>query len=153
SPSPTSAAVVAQPPAAPARRPDERAVNGRTIGTYELGELLGEGGIGQVYAAQDRVLGRPVAIKMLRPELSRDRSLVERFYIEAKSLGNLNHTNITTLYALHAEGEDAFMVMELVHGVTLEALLRRAQRLGLRDSLASSRRRCDEIPRRWLANH
>jgi len=65
----------------------------------------------------------------------------------------MNHTNITTLYALHAEGEDAFMVMELVHGVTLEALLRRAQRLGLRDSLASSRRRCDEIPRRWLANH
>ncbi|MGC2415849.1 MAG: protein kinase, partial [Stellaceae bacterium] len=108
----------------------------RTIGTYELEGLLGEGGIGQVYAAQDKVLGRPVAIKMLRPELSRDSNFVDRFHIEAKSLGNLNHSNITTLYALHAEGDDAFMVMELVHGNTLEALLNRVHRLTLRDSLA-----------------
>ena len=111
-------------------------MSARTIGTYELEGLLGEGGIGQVYAAQDKTLGRPVAIKMLRPELSRDRNFVDRFHVEAKSLGNLNHSNITTLYALHAEGEEAFMVMELVHGFTLEALLARVQRLTLRDSLA-----------------
>jgi len=111
-------------------------MNARTMGTYELEGLLGEGGIGQVYAAQDKVLGRPVAIKMLRAELSRDSNFVDRFHIEAKSLGNLNHSNITTLYALHAEGDDAFMVMELVHGQTLEALLARVQRLTLRDSLA-----------------
>ena len=107
-----------------------------TLGNYELEGLLGEGGIGQVYAAQDKVLGRRVAIKMLRQELSRDHSFVERFYNEAKSLANLNHTNITTLYALHVEGGEAFMVMELVHGQTLEALLARAGRLTLRDSLA-----------------
>jgi serine/threonine protein kinase len=111
-------------------------MNARTIGNYELEGLLGEGGIGQVYAAQDKTLGRPVAIKMLRPELSRDKNFVDRFHVEAKSLGNLNHSNITTLYALHAEGEEAFMVMELVHGYTLEALLARVQRLTLRDSLA-----------------
>jgi eukaryotic-like serine/threonine-protein kinase len=111
-------------------------VNGHTIGTYELEHLLGEGGIGQVYAAQDRVLGRRVAIKMLRPELSRDRNFVERFYVEAKSLGRLNHTNITTLYQLHAEGDEAYMVMELVHGVTVDALLKQAQRFGVRDALA-----------------
>ncbi len=107
-----------------------------TLGNYELEGLLGEGGIGQVYAAQDKVLGRRVAIKMLRPELSRDRSFVDRFYNEAKSLANLNHTNITTLYALHVEASDAFMVMELVHGQTLEALLARVGRLTLNDSLA-----------------
>lgn len=111
-------------------------MNGQTIGPYELEHLLGEGGIGQVYAAQDRVLGREVAIKMLRPELSRDRNFVERFYVEAKSLANLNHTNITTLYQLHAEATDAYMVMELVRGVTLDALLKKAQRLCLRDALA-----------------
>jgi serine/threonine-protein kinase len=77
-----------------------------------------------------------VAIKTLRPELSRDRSFVDRFYNEAKSLANLNHTNITTLYALHAEGDEAFMVMELVEGQTLEAILARVGRLTLRDSLA-----------------
>jgi serine/threonine protein kinase len=111
-------------------------VSARTIGTYELAGLLGEGGIGQVYAAHDKVLGRRVAIKMLRPELSRDRNFVDRFYSEAKSLGNLNHTNITTLYSLHAEGDEAFMVMELVHGQTIEALLARVGRLTVRDSLA-----------------
>jgi serine/threonine protein kinase len=111
-------------------------VSVRTIGTYELAGLLGEGGIGQVYAAHDKVLGRRVAIKMLRPELSRDRNFVDRFYSEAKSLGNLNHTNITTLYSLHAEGDEAFMVMELVHGQTIEALLARVGRLTVRDSLA-----------------
>jgi serine/threonine protein kinase len=111
-------------------------VNGQTIGPYELERLIGEGGIGHVYAAQDRVLGRQVAIKMLRPELSRDRNFVERFYVEAKSLANLNHTNITTLYQLHADGDDAYMVMELVHGVTLDALLKKALRLNLRDALA-----------------
>ncbi len=111
-------------------------MSARTIGTYELEGLLGEGGIGQVYAAQDKVLGRHVAIKTLRPELSRDRNFVDRFYNEAKSLANLNHTNITTLYALHAEGDEAFMVMELVQGQTLEAVLARVGRLTLRDSLA-----------------
>jgi serine/threonine-protein kinase len=108
----------------------------RSIGAYELEGLIGEGGIGQVYAAQDKVLGRRVAIKMLRPEFGRDRNFIERFYTEAKSLGNLNHTNITTLYALHTEGDDAFMVMELVHGQTLEALLARVGRLTVRDALA-----------------
>jgi eukaryotic-like serine/threonine-protein kinase len=111
-------------------------VSVKTLGNYELEGLLGEGGIGQVYAAQDKVLGRQVAIKALRPELSRDHNFVERFYNEAKSLANLNHTNIATLYALHVEGSEAFMVMELVHGQTLEALLARVGRLTLRDSLA-----------------
>jgi eukaryotic-like serine/threonine-protein kinase len=111
-------------------------VSVETLENYQLEGLLGEGGIGQVYAAQDKVLGRRVAIKALRPELARDRSFVDRFYNEAKSLANLNHTNIATLYALHVEGSDAFMVMELIDGQTLEALLARIGRLTLRDSLA-----------------
>jgi serine/threonine-protein kinase len=108
----------------------------RKIGTYELIELLGEGGIGQVYAARDTVLGRQVAIKMLRSELSRDRNFIARFYNEAQSLGDLSHPNITTLHALHLEGREPFMVMELVHGRTLEAVLERVHHLPLRGSLA-----------------
>src|SRR5947207_11145546 len=111
-------------------------VTPRRIGPYEIQGLLGEGGIGQVYAAQDTLLGRQVAIKALRPELSRDRNLIERFYVEAKSLANLNHPNITTLYALQLEGQDAFMVMELVRGNTLNDLLAKVRRLSLRESLA-----------------
>jgi eukaryotic-like serine/threonine-protein kinase len=111
-------------------------VTARTIGAYELLELLGEGGIGQVYAARDTVLGRQVAIKTLRPELSRDRNFLARFYHEAQSLGDLSHPNITTLHALHLEGREPFMVMELVRGRTLEAVLERVHHLPLRDSLA-----------------
>jgi len=111
-------------------------VTPRRIGPYELHGLLGEGGIGQVYAAEDTLLGRQVAIKALRPEMSRDRNLIDRFYIEAKSLANLNHPNITTLYALQLDGQEAFMVMELVHGHTLNDLLARVHRLSPRESLA-----------------
>ena len=111
-------------------------VTPRRIGPYEVHGLLGEGGIGQVYAAEDTLLGRQVAIKALRPEMSRDRNLIDRFYVEAKSLANLNHPNITTLYALQLEGQEAFMIMELVHGHTLNDLLARVHRLSLRESLA-----------------
>jgi serine/threonine-protein kinase len=109
----------------------------RTIGQFELDDApLGEGGVGQVYAARDRELGRAVAIKMLRPQWSRDRALVSRFRAEATNLARLSHPNITTLYSLLSEGQDSFMVMELVHGRTLEELLSQVGRLGLRESLA-----------------
>lgn len=111
-------------------------MNGRRIGPYQLLDVLGEGGIGQVYMARDTVLGRHVAIKMLRPELSCDRSFITRFHNEAQSLGDLGHANITTLYALHLEGQEPFMVMELVHGHTLEAVLARVHRFPVSESLA-----------------
>ena len=97
------------------------------IGQYEVLELLGEGGIGQVHAARDTVLGREVAIKSLRPELLNDSSFLERFRAEATNLARLNHPNITTLFTLLAEGKQLYMVMELVRGRTLEAVLKERQ--------------------------
>jgi eukaryotic-like serine/threonine-protein kinase len=108
----------------------------RRIGPYEVEGLLGEGGIGRVYVARDTVLGRQVAIKALRPEMSHDSNLIERFFSEAKSLANLNHPNIATLYTLQVEGHEAYMIMELVNGCTLNDLLARVHRLSLRESLA-----------------
>src|SRR3954447_3273178 len=95
----------------------------RRIGQFEVQELLGEGGIGQVYSARDTVLDRPVAIKSLRAELLSDKSFVERFRAEAKNLALLSHPNITTLYTLHEENGALYMIMELVRGRTLETLL------------------------------
>jgi serine/threonine protein kinase len=95
----------------------------RMIGQFEVQELLGEGGIGQVFAARDTVLDRMVAIKSLRSELLSDKSFVARFRAEAKNLALLSHPNITTLYTLHEEGGCLYMMMEMVRGRTLETIL------------------------------
>jgi eukaryotic-like serine/threonine-protein kinase len=107
------------------------------VGQYEIRELLGAGGIGQVHAAFDTVLEREVAIKSLRPELLNDKSFVDRFRGEATSLAKLTHPNITTLYNLLADGGNLYLVMECVRGETLEDLLKkRGGKLGIRESLA-----------------
>ncbi|MCG5237816.1 serine/threonine-protein kinase [Xanthobacter oligotrophicus] len=93
------------------------------IGHYEITALLGSGGNGRVHAARDTMLGREVAIKSLRPELMNDASFLDRFRAEASSLARLNHPNIATLYALHPEGSNLYMIMELVRGRTLESML------------------------------
>ncbi|WP_432262254.1 protein kinase domain-containing protein [Cupriavidus sp. TMH.W2] len=108
----------------------------RQIGHYEIRTLLGRGGIGEVYGAFDTELERDVAIKTLRPELSLDKGFLDRFRAEATSLAKLNHPNITTLYALFKDGDTMCMVMELVHGDTLETILQRIGKFPVRDSLA-----------------
>ena len=97
----------------------------KTIGQYEIRDLLGEGGLGQVHAAFDTVLQRDVAIKSLRPELLNDTNFVDRFRVEATSLARLNHPNITTIYSLIPDGKNLYMVMELVRGHTLDDILKK----------------------------
>ncbi len=107
------------------------------IGQYQIGELLGEGGLGRVHAAYDVVLGREVAIKSLRPEFLNDAGFVARFRAEATNLARLNHPNITTVHALLEQGRSLYIVMERVRGQTLEAALRTHRGgLGFSQSLA-----------------
>jgi eukaryotic-like serine/threonine-protein kinase len=107
------------------------------VGHYDLRELLGEGGIGRVYAGFDTVLEREVAIKSLRPELLNDGNFLARFRAEATSLARLNHPNITTVHALVTEGRNLYMVMERVRGETVEDLLKRRNGpLGVRECLS-----------------
>jgi eukaryotic-like serine/threonine-protein kinase len=109
----------------------------QTVGQYEIRNLLGEGGIGQVHAAFDTVLQREVAMKSLRPELLSDANFVDRFRAEATSLARLNHPNITTLYSLIPDGKNLYMVMELVRGHALDDILtKRNAPLDVRESLA-----------------
>ncbi|MGH6675073.1 MAG: serine/threonine-protein kinase, partial [Xanthobacteraceae bacterium] len=116
---------------------DEGARAMTMVGQYEIRELLGTGGIGQVHAAFDTVLEREVAIKSLRPELVNDKSFIDRFRGEATSLAKLTHPNITTLYSLLSEGGNLYLIMECVRGETLEDLLgKRGGTLGVRESLA-----------------
>ena len=100
-----------------------------TIDRYQIEYELGSGGFGTVYAALDTELGRRVAIKQLRADISANPALVERFLAEAKSLARLNHPNITTLYDRLQKGDEWFLVMELVQGQPLDKILQRLRRL------------------------
>jgi eukaryotic-like serine/threonine-protein kinase len=95
-------------------------------GRYELSHLVARGGMAEVYRAHDRMLDRPVALKVLFPELSVDRSFVERFRREAQAAANLSHQNIVPVFDWGEDGGTYFIVMEFVDGRPLSSILRTA---------------------------
>ena len=92
-------------------------------GHYEVLEKLGQGGMGEVYQALDKNLGRQVAIKILPEEFSADPERVARFEREAKLLATLNHPNIAAVHGFEEAKGLRFLVLELVEGETLQARL------------------------------
>jgi serine/threonine-protein kinase len=104
---------------------------GQTLGgRYMLGDLLGEGGWGAVYAATQTDLGRPVAIKVLRAEAANDPDLLARFEREAKAAAGLGHPNIALVTELCVRpGEPPFLVMERLAGRTLGSEIKSNGRL------------------------
>ncbi len=100
---------------------------------YELLGELGRGGMGVVYRARDRRLGRLVALKRLPENLREHPAAVELFRREARAAASLNHPNIVTLYDADEEGGIYFITMELLEGKPLSAILARHGRLGARD--------------------
>src|SRR5205085_2733886 len=94
---------------------------GTTIGKYRIVGQLGRGGMGTVYKAVDQTLDREVAIKVLNPELA-DTHIIKRFRAEATTLAKLNHPEIATIYELLRFETNLLIVMEFVHGETLERI-------------------------------
>ena len=92
---------------------------GRTLSHYRIVARLGRGGMGEVYLAEDTQLGRKVAIKVLPPELTRDRERLERLEREARAVAALNHPNIVTLHSVEEAEGVRFLTMEYVEGRTL----------------------------------
>ncbi|HKY04607.1 MAG TPA: protein kinase, partial [Blastocatellia bacterium] len=109
---------------------------GQVVGTYRITEKIGEGGMGSVFKGIDMMLEREVAIKMLRPELSSQPHVVERFRTEAVTLAKLNHPNIATLYSFLRQGDDFFMVMEFVRGETLDSVIRKQGAMSIERAIA-----------------
>ena len=93
-------------------------------GRYELNRQIARGGTAQVYLAHDLLLDRPVALKMLFPELSSDHSFVERFRREAQAAANLSHPNIVPVFDWGEADRTYFIVMEFVDGEPLSSIIR-----------------------------
>ena len=91
---------------------------------YRLRRRIARGGMAEVYLAHDQLLDRPVALKVLFPELSVDRNFVERFRREAQAAAGLNHPNIVSIYDWGEEDGSYYIVMELVDGRPLSTLLK-----------------------------
>ena len=96
---------------------------GTRIGAYEIGGMLGEGGMGEVYRARDTILNRDVAMKVLPDSVARDLDRSSRFKREAESLAALNHPNIAQVYGFETAGDTRAIVMELVAGRPLSSLI------------------------------
>jgi serine/threonine protein kinase len=96
---------------------------GARLGPYEIGELIGRGGMGEVYRGSDTRLGRDVAIKVLSPHLADDPASLARFRREARAVAALSHPNIVAVFDVGAEGDTHFVVTELLEGETLRTKL------------------------------
>jgi len=100
-------------------------LTGTRLGSYEIVERLGGGGMAVVYRAVQQPLGREVALKALSPELFEDEGFVKRFEAEAKTLAKLDHPNILTIYDFELTEGVAYLTMPLIRGGTLRDILRR----------------------------
>src|SRR2546427_1321976 len=98
-------------------------------GRYELGGVLGTGGMAEVYVGTDRVLGRRIAVKILADRFARDGSFVARFRREAQSAAALNHPNVVSVFDTGSDDGTHFIVMEYVQGKTLSEVLREGSAL------------------------
>ena len=110
-----------------------------TIGTlfsnrYEIQEILGKGGMGEVYRVDDKTLDEEMALKVLKSEIAAHKEIIERFKNELKLARKIAHRNVCKMYDLHEEGETPFITMEYVKGEDLKSLLKREEKISEKEN-------------------
>ena len=99
-------------------------LEGKLLGNrYEIIEKVGNGGMATVYKAEDKILKRDVAVKVLKDEFTTDEEFIKRFEIEAQSAARLTHPNIVSIYDVGSEDNLYYIVMELIRGKTLKEII------------------------------
>ena len=116
-----------------------------TVGRYEILERLGEGSMGIIYRAKDRVLERDVALKTLSTAGASDAELLERFYREARACAKLRHPNIVTIYDFGEEKDLAYIAMELLEGSDLRSIIAERRPMPLAQKLLLMAGVCDGL--------
>ncbi|HEY7112636.1 MAG TPA: serine/threonine-protein kinase, partial [Thermoanaerobaculia bacterium] len=147
---PSVAAAARRAPSSPVGRlasSDSIEAGGFTPGTmlaerYRVIGLIGRGGMGEVYRADDLKLGQPVALKFLPDRLSSDQALLERFFAEVRTARTVAHPNVCRVYDIGDVDGRHFLSMEYVDGEDLASLLRRIGRLPQDKALELSRQLC-----------
>ncbi|CAN5904767.1 hypothetical protein BH11MYX2_BH11MYX2_04050 [soil metagenome] len=120
--------------------------DGATIGAYRVGRKLGEGGMGVVYVGEHTLLGRRAAIKVLLPELSANREVVQRFFNEAKAVTQIADPGIVQVFDFgYAENGSAFLVLELLDGESMDHRLVRIKRFSPIDCMRLMRQICTSL--------
>ena len=103
---------------------------------YEVIDKVGSGGMSDVYRAKDHILGRDIAIKILKQEFSEDATFVAKFRTEAQSAAGLEHPNIVNIYDVGSENGMYFIVMEYVEGITLKTYIEKKGQLNFKEAIS-----------------
>jgi serine/threonine protein kinase len=124
--------------------------SGTDVGGYVVDGVLGQGGMGTVYSATHPVIGKRAAIKVLRPELSKNPAAVERFVLEARAVNQIGHPNIVDIFAFgNLPDGRSYYVMDLLNGESLRAKLKRQGPLHVSEAVSV----IDEIASALIAAH
>ena len=126
--------------------PKEELTRGTTFaGRYEIIEELGKGGMGRVYRVEDTKLEQEIALKLIRPEIAKDKKTIERFRNELKLARNIRHKNVCGMFDLGETRGAYFITMEYVRGEDLRSLIRRIGQLPIGKSISITKQICEGL--------
>jgi len=112
---------------------------------YEIIEVLGRGGMGQVYRVFDKKIEGEVALKIIKPEISSNKKTIERFRNELKLAREISHRNICRMYDLNEENGTYFITMEYVPGENLKSFIRRSELLSIGKTISIAKQICEGL--------